>query len=1323
MGELQPSYLYRRQCDECDKSFDKKSSFDHHFQTVHRQFIVGLEVDGMGVVPSIARTTSGEGPGVFNCPRPGCDWASPNPRYLQEHVKICTAVALSSSPPADQPADDIDRAFDELISSIDAAASEAARAYLPPPAPTMTAWLQHTSWPQLLEGQDLTAYAALAASSSEDGKELKASCAFVRAQVSTMHTALVQDAPRPMRQLLNCADETQAHVAKAAGVNNGSLSSYSAVFERAAAFWIKVKNAGPSTSGIELAQDILKNNSAFREAVERLDGAKHPALVVNFGIALLKEPVSGIGKSHPLIVFLAAYALSDASHGAFKTASIMGPVLSRLIYVLRLCFLLSSVIRFGDAVVISDPAFFPFFETDHQKQLGTGASLISPLKHLIGLRAYARKLAKAEGGRALFHWSEDGRTLLFQGVRLTLMAIRVFMNDSIERAQDYYELLTEQARGLGWANKTERLHELVDDASNTQPMYWFGEHPKNAAIMKSDYSRLMFRSLSKPTSDRSSSRTHLSVGSVRLDLDLLGAWRRLHRQFLATLLVAIHLTSGVPNRGTEILSSTYMNSDTGRARTVYIGPQGEVLLDCAYSKTERTATRAQQNVRFLHPDVGRLLVLYLIHVRPFAGILDKAQYERNTGLIFSDWSPVGAQIQAGRWHTTRLSRALDASARRSGLGLTFLGVMAWRQLAMAIAHKHLPRSAYARAAEIIDASEEDEDEEEEDDIWAQQANHSHNISHVMYGLSSGHRLGQDEDNIAKFRAASTMWQVFFRLIDERPPPTLDPLSITGGATEASLLRRAEHRQPVHKHGAALACVETQLTSRSSPAILARDTPPATLETIINFSGMSNTVQLRGEDMYTRPYARLPLDTGVVDRYLELFGDRADFAGLRDPIIADALNILTTTSNHLLVVAGTGSGKSSLWQTTSRLSDAGITVIVSFYVALAADTIGSCERMGIKSAVWEGPASSARAAVESRGVRVVVVTAKRAMAPDFLQRAQEQASSGLLRRIFIDEIHVLLDEEFRDTTGQMTRLTTIVGPTFVLMSATIPPHLESLLQQRTMLRYTTVRGDTIRKNLTYDLTEANDLAQAHSMLNELVAHVKEGQVLIICRQVSWAVQAAALLGCAVYHGTDVRQDGSLRETMDEDLKRFLLGTTSTLVGTSAASTGIHSSSIRLVVFVGDPYSVSSYAQGAGRAGRDGQPARTVVIRVGGSPHDAQDTLDPSRQALEQILQGHVCIRHTLGVHLDQRPGSCLERGAAPCIVCRKTFGDRLRGPFFQLHAGTLAAGGSDMSPSSLPGADPQPSFGSTARGRAKASTEETQSKDDARVSEVRSLSPA
>ncbi|KAE8228512.1 hypothetical protein CF326_g6552 [Tilletia indica] len=126
-------------------------SFPNRPPPIHR-------VDGMGVVPSIARTTAVESPGVFNSPRLGCDWASLNPRYLQKHFRICTALALASSPPADQPADDIDRAFAELISSIDAAAAEAARAYLPPPPPTMTAWLQHTSWPQLLAGQDLTAY-------------------------------------------------------------------------------------------------------------------------------------------------------------------------------------------------------------------------------------------------------------------------------------------------------------------------------------------------------------------------------------------------------------------------------------------------------------------------------------------------------------------------------------------------------------------------------------------------------------------------------------------------------------------------------------------------------------------------------------------------------------------------------------------------------------------------------------------------------------------------------------------------------------------------------------------------------------------------------------------------------------------------------------------------------------------------------------------------------------------------------------------------------------------------------------------------------------
>ncbi|KAE8228713.1 hypothetical protein CF326_g6346 [Tilletia indica] len=472
---------YRRQCDDCDKVFDKKSSYDHHYQTVHRPSIAGLEVDGLGVVPPIYRTAVPDGPGAFMCPRPGCDWGSPNPRYLTDHVKTCTAVALPPSSMADSPAEAIDQAFDQLVKNVEAAAAEASRAYVPPPAPTMTAWLQHTCWPKLFEGQDLTAYAALASAiSSGDDAEVTAANAYVRTQLKGMHDILVEEGSRPLRQLLNCADEAQAHVAKAAGVHPSSLPSYSAVFERAATFWIKVKNAAPSTTGIEVAQDILRTNSTFRFAVEHMAVCQDPAMVVQFGMALIKDPVTGIGKTHPLIVFLAAYGIEDGASSAFKTASIMGPVLSRLIFTLRLCFFMRTILRFGSRDALQKAEFFAFFEEEHKQHLGTASSLLTPIKHLIGLRAFARKLAKAEGGRALFHWSEDGQTLLFQGARVTLTSIREFLAEVVHRAERKFDILTEEASGSGWQPSPEMFAELVDDASNTQPTYWFGKHPKNA---------------------------------------------------------------------------------------------------------------------------------------------------------------------------------------------------------------------------------------------------------------------------------------------------------------------------------------------------------------------------------------------------------------------------------------------------------------------------------------------------------------------------------------------------------------------------------------------------------------------------------------------------------------------------------------------------------------------------------------------------------------------------------------------------------------------------------------------------------------------------
>lgn len=67
-----------------------------------------------------------------------------------------------------------------------------------------------------------------------------------------------------------------------------------------------------------------------------------------------------------------------------------------------------------------------------------------------------------------------------------------------------------------------------------------------------------------------------------------------------------------------------------------------------------------------------------------------------------------------------------------------------------------------------------------------------------------------------------------------------------------------------------------------------------------------------------------------------------------------------------------------------------------------------------------------------------------------------------------------------------------------------------------------------------------------------------------------------------------------EDKEEKLKRFTSGKTKIMVATSAFGLGVNIPHIRLVIHHAPLFGLDDYLQEAGRAGRDGKPAKTILL---------------------------------------------------------------------------------------------------------------------------------
>ena len=374
----------------------------------------------------------------------------------------------------------------------------------------------------------------------------------------------------------------------------------------------------------------------------------------------------------------------------------------------------------------------------------------------------------------------------------------------------------------------------------------------------------------------------------------------------------------------------------------------------------------------------------------------------------------------------------------------------------------------------------------------------------------------------------------------------------------------------------------------------------------------------------------------------------------------------------IVLLPTGAGKSLCFQVPALFLERA-TLVVYPLLALMSDQIRRMDAAGLEPAIFRGGQDAGErdaqfARLEGTDgkppARLVIANPEVLSHGDIVNRINRRGVDHLA----IDEAHCVSEwgDSFRPAYLELGKLVERLNPpAATAFTATASPAvLERVADILFGGRAHLVRGESDRPNISYAVMRCR--AKEAALVREVARRARP--LVVFCATRGGTERTAQLLR-NTFRDNDIRfYHAGLEREEKNDVERWFHGhDRAILCATCAWGMGVDKKDVRTVIHRDSPPTAESYAQEAGRAGRDGQPAEAILL-WGPSDRKRLESLKGMQKerarSLIALAEENHCRREALLAALgDPRAGPDAPGGegiaCSGCDVCAGTASDRAR----------------------------------------------------------------